>query len=299
MIRIGTRGSDLALWQARYIAGLIGGDRARIVIIKTKGDRVRNVSFDKMEGKGFFTKEIEEALLDGRVDLAVHSLKDLPTDETEGLTIAAVSRRGSPADVLLIRSGSVAHHSPLPLREGASVGTSSLRRAAQIRHIMPSLSLAPLRGNVPTRVRRLRDGRYDAIILAQAGIDRLEMDLGGLELFTLPYDVFLPAPAQGALALQIRRGDRDLETYLKSFNHQETELAVMAERQFLRSFGGGCHVPIGALGRIAGGNIELSGVVASADGGRLIRKTLTGPDPKALGAALATALKQEGADALL
>jgi hydroxymethylbilane synthase len=299
MIRIGTRGSDLALWQARYIAGLIGGDRARIVIIKTKGDRVRNVAFDKMEGKGFFTKEIEEALLDGRVDLAVHSLKDLPTDETEGLTIAAVSRRGSPADVLLIRSGSVARENPLPLREGASVGTSSLRRAAQIRHIMPSLSLTPLRGNVPTRVRRLRDGRYDAIILAQAGIDRLELDLGGLELFTLPYDVFLPAPAQGALALQIRRGDRDLETYLKSFNHRETELAVTAERQFLRSFGGGCHVPIGALGRIAGGNIELSGVVASADGGRLIRKTLTGPDPRVLGAALAAALKQEGADALL
>jgi hydroxymethylbilane synthase len=164
---------------------------------------------------------------------------------------------------------------------------------------MPSLSLVPLRGNIPTRVRRLREGRYDAIILAQAGIDRLGMDLGGLELFTLPYDVFLPAPAQGALALQIRSGDRDLETYLKSFNHRETELAVTAERQFFRSFGGGCHVPVGALGCIDNGIIELSGVVASADGRRLIRKTLTGPDPRALGTALAAALKQEGADTLL
>ncbi len=298
-IRIGTRGSDLALWQANYVAGLIGADAVEIIIIKTKGDTIRNVSFDKMEGKGFFTKEIEEALLERRIDLAIHSMKDLPTEDTPGLTIAAVPEREEPGDVLLVRAGRYNPGSVPPLFEGATVGTSSLRRAAQLRHMMSSVSLLPLRGNVPTRVKRLREGKFDAVVLAGAGIKRLNIDLEGLEKFAFPTDKFLPAPAQGALALQIRKEDEELNAFLKKFNHAESERAVKAERYFLERFGGGCHVPIGALAAVEGGTIRLSGVVASVDGKNLVRRTTTGEDPEELGARLAEMLKQEGADKLL
>lgn len=299
VIRIGTRGSDLALWQANHVADLIGRDRARIVVIKTKGDRIQNVSFDKMEGKGFFTKEIEDALLGREIDVAVHSMKDLPTEHTHGLTIAAVIKREDPSDVLLVRAERYLEGNDLPLADGAIVGTSSLRRAAQLRNIMPSLEIRPLRGNVPTRIRRLREGRFDAIVLARAGMARLGLDTYGLVEFTLPYSYFLPAPAQGALAVQVRADDGELYDIVSGLNDPETEASVEAERRFLEHFGGGCHVPLGALAYRSGDVLHLSGLVASVDGKRLIRKSIDGGDPALVGRRLAEMLKEEGADALL
>ncbi|HNU92609.1 MAG TPA: hydroxymethylbilane synthase [Spirochaetota bacterium] len=299
MIRIGTRGSDLALWQANHVADLIGRERVNIIVIKTKGDRIVNVSFDKMEGKGFFTKEIEEALLSREIDLAVHSMKDLPTENTPGLAIAAVMRREDPSDVLLVRAERYMRAGELPLAEGAIVGTSSLRRAAQLLNIMPSLEVRPLRGNVPTRVRRLREERFDAIVLARAGLSRLGLDTSGLVEFILPFSYFLPAPAQGALAIQVREGDAELHQSLRSLNDAETEMAVETERHFLEHFGGGCHVPLGALAYRSGGMLRLSGLVASVDGKRLIRKSIDGDDPALLGRRLADMLKEEGAGGLI
>ncbi len=299
MIRIGTRGSELALWQANHVADLVGKERSRIVVIKTKGDRIQNVSFDKMEGKGFFTKEIEDALLSGDVDAAVHSMKDLPTEHAPGLVIAAVIRREDPSDVLLVRTERYLEGNALPLADGAIVGTSSLRRAAQLRNIMPSIEIRPLRGNVTTRIRRLREGNFDAIVLARAGLARLVIDTFGLVEFTLPYSYFLPAPAQGALAVQVREGDEAVYEIMRGLNDPETEESVAAERCFLERFGGGCHVPLGALAYRSGDALHLSGLVASIDGRRLIRRSIDGGDPALIGERLAELLKKEGADSLL
>ena len=296
MIRIGTRGSDLALWQANHIAGLIGRDLTEIIIIKTQGDKIQNVSFDKMEGKGFFTKELEDALLGNKIDLAVHSMKDLPTEEIPGLKIAAVTEREDPSDILLIRPECFNTERTIPLNDGASVGTSSLRRIAQIKHAVKSLNAVPLRGNLPTRIKRLRERKYDAIIVANAGVRGLKLDLFDLKVFTLPYSYFLPAPSQGALALQIRKEDADLEKVLKKFNHSDTEKAVTAERMFLKQFGGGCHVPLGALAYVSDGSIHLSGVIASVDGTKILRETVTGDDPVIIGKKLAAIFKEKGAD---
>jgi len=298
-IRIGTRGSELALWQARHVAALLGAERTEIVIIKTQGDRVQNVSFDKMEGKGFFTREIEEALLGGRIDLAVHSMKDLPTENTPGLAVAAITRREDPSDVLLVRSDRCVRGTAFPLREGAVVGTSSLRRAAQIRAAHPSAELKALRGNVPTRVKRLAEGKFDAVILARAGLARLGIDLGPFVDFTLPFSYFLPAPAQGALALQVRAEDVALCEIVKALGHDETARAVGAERAFLREFGGGCHIPLGALGIVQGPRVHLSGVIASSDGRSILRRFTADPDPERAGADLAHIMKEEGAGALI
>ncbi len=296
MIRIGTRGSDLALWQANHIADLIGKDKSEIVIIKTQGDKIQNVSFDKMEGKGFFTKEIEDALLEKKIDLAVHSMKDLPTEDTPGLRIAAVTEREDPSDILLIRPECYNPGKNIPLNDGATLGTSSLRRIAQIKHVMKSLNAIPLRGNLPTRIKRLRERKYDAIIVAHAGVKRLKLDLFDLKVFPLPYSFFLPAPSQGALALQIRDTDAELEKLLRKFNHAETERAVAAERYFLKHFGGGCHVPLGALAYITNGEIHLSGVIASVDGTKSLRETVKGSDPAELGGRLAVIFREKGAD---
>jgi hydroxymethylbilane synthase len=298
-IRIGTRGSELALWQARHVAGLLGAENTEIVIIKTKGDRIQNVSFDKMEGKGFFTKEIEDALLAGTVDLAVHSFKDLPTEPAPGLEVAAITRRENPSDILLIAEAAYQGSRYLPLADGAAVGTSSLRRAAQLLHENPSLRVEALRGNVTTRVRKLREGAFDAIVIAFAGLSRLGLDLSGLVARALPYSFFLPAPAQGALALQIRADDTELKRRIGPLNHHETEIAVCAERAFLRHFGGGCHIPLGAFAYLGDDGICLSGMIASTDGAKLLRETITGADPDAIGESLARTLKDRGADALL
>ena len=208
-IVIGSRGSDLALWQANHVKDELEilGHSVRIEVIKTQGDRIQHLSFDKLEGKGFFTKEIEEALLNNTVDLAVHSHKDLETTPPDKLVIGAVSERAHPSDILLISKECVDTSQKWNLREGGTVGTSSARRQVQVRYHRPDCQLLDLRGNVPTRIQKLRDGEYDAILLAKAGVDRLELDLSDLEVFVLDPEEFVPAPAQGVLGLQIREGD--------------------------------------------------------------------------------------------
>jgi hydroxymethylbilane synthase len=298
-IKIGTRGSDLALWQAEYVSGLVGREKTEIRIIKTQGDIIQNVSFEKMEGKGFFTKEIENALLGKSIDVAVHSLKDLPTDSIPGLCIAAIPVREMPSDVLLIRPEALDTARILHLREHAVVGTSSVRRLAQLKHADPTIEVQPLRGNVNTRLRKLREGRYDAIMLAYAGIARLELDISAFQMYILPYDVFLPAPAQGALGLQVRTDDEHTRSMIRKLNHEDTELAVTAEREFLKHFGGGCHIPLGALATVTAGGIHLTGVIAATDGSKTMRQSVSGTDPEQVGAELARILKEHGAAELL
>ncbi len=266
-IRIGTRGSKLALWQANFVKGRLEGlgHEVELVVIKTKGDRVQDLSFDKIEGKGFFTKELEEALLDGRVDLAVHSMKDLPTEHHPELVLAGVSKRANPADWLIVRPEAVDAARPFRLKEGAVVGTSSARRKAQLRHFRPDVSLVDIRGNVPTRLRKLEEGQTDAIVLAAAGIERLELDLSHLHVQPLYPREFIPAPAQGVLAYQCRRDDRPLRQTLLAIHDEDTARTVQVERKVLQLTGGGCHAPLGAYcERDPSGHYHLFGAWAPA-----------------------------------
>ena len=247
-IIIGTRGSDLALWQANYVKDQLKtiGLSSSIKIIKTKGDQIQHLSFDKMEGKGFFTKEIENGLLNKEIDLAVHSLKDLETDQPQGLCIAAVPPREDPADCLLIHPKGLDFKQDLNLKDSAVVGTSSARRKNQLLFFRSDLQLKDLRGNVPTRVDKLRNGEYDAILLAKAGLNRLEIDLDEFHVVNLSPHVFIPAPAQGALGLQVRDEDNFLKEQLKKLNDTQTSDSVHFERAILNQLGGGCHSPFGA-----------------------------------------------------
>lgn len=295
-IRIGTRGSELALWQANHVAGLIGVEQTELVIIKTEGDRIQNVSFNKMEGKGFFTKEIEEALLENRIDLAVHSLKDLPTEDVPGLRLAAIPARADYHDLLLMHNDVYENNDTLRIKGGSLVGTSSMRRMAQLKTIDPSLRVEALRGNVNTRLRKLKEREYDAIVMAKAGVDRIGLDLSGLIVFKIDERIFLPAPAQGALGLQIRSDDEYTASVVGRLTDPATERIVTAERSFLKHFGGGCHVPLGALGELDGDEIILRGIVASPDGTFIAREFATGTDPVDVGAELAKLIKAKGAD---
>jgi len=257
-LRIGTRGSDLALWQARHVAALLerAGERCELVVLVTRGDRIDDVPLQSVEGKGFFTKEIEEALRERRIDLAVHSHKDLPASQESDLVIAAVPPRASPAERLLIAPHAYDPGAPfLPLVRGARVGTSAPRREAQLRALRPDLVLGALRGNVPTRVRRLGEGRHDAIVLAAAGLDRLALELGELVAVELPLACLVPAPAQGALAVQTRAADTELRARLAAVLHDaETAATIAAERSLLVGLGGGCNLPLGvSLSPCAGG----------------------------------------------
>lgn len=295
-IRIGTRGSELALWQAKHVAALIGQDFTELVIIKTEGDRIQNVSFNKMEGKGFFTKEIEEALLEKRIDLAVHSLKDLPTEDVAGLRLAAIPERADYHDLLIMHTDVYENNSNLDIKSGSVVGTSSMRRMAQLKLIDPSLRIEALRGNVNTRLRKLKEREYDAIVMAKAGAERIALDLSDFAVRQLDERIFLPAPAQGALGLQIREDDEYTASVVKRLTHAETERTVTAERSFLKHFGGGCHVPLGALATLDGDDIILRGIVATPDGTFVAREFVTGSDPAVVGAELAVLIKAKGAD---
>ena len=266
---LGTRGSDLALWQAHHVAAMLEtqlGIAASIEIIKTRGDRIQNVAFSKMEGKGFFTKELQDALLDGRVDLVVHSLKDLPTEEPEGLEVVAIPERTTSADLLLARGDLLQPRpdNPMGLPGGAILGTSSLRRAAQTLALCPEIEVKALRGNVPTRIGKLRDGGYDAILLAAAGVGRLELDLTGLDVVELRPEVMLPAPGQGALAIETRADD-ELTRPLKQLHDATVADHVNAERRLLELLGGGCHLPLGCLAESAPGGIRLQAVLGKID----------------------------------
>jgi hydroxymethylbilane synthase len=246
-IRIGSRGSDLALWQANHVKRQLEelGCEVSITIIKTQGDAIQHLSFDKLEGKGFFTKEIESALLNEEIDLAVHSHKDLETTPPESLVIAAVSEREDPSDLLLVAKTAVDSNELWSLKHNAIVGTSSARRKSQLMRFRGDVEIKDLRGNVPTRIHKLRDGAYDAILLAKAGVDRLQIDLSEFHVLSLDPTEFVPAPAQGVLALQIREDDNATEKYVSQLNHPEIAQRIAVERKVLNLMQGGCQLPLG------------------------------------------------------
>ena len=260
-VKIGTRGSDLALWQARTVAAALcaaGAADVEIVVLATRGDAIDDVALSTIEGKSFFTAEIERALLDGAVDVAVHSHKDLATESPPGLAVCAVPARGPAEERLLALPPFFDAEAPfLPIAQGAAVGTSAPRRAEQLRELRPDLEVLNLRGNVPTRVAKLRAGQYAAIVLASAGLERLALDLAGLAVHTLPIGLFTPAPAQGALAVQVRAGDAALrELVRRALDDPESARIAAAERSVLRAAGGGCSLPLGAVIARAPGGYE-------------------------------------------
>lgn len=263
-IVIGSRGSDLALWQANYIKDLLEkeGHVVRIQIIKTQGDIIQHLSFEKMEGKGFFTKELETALRESQVDLAVHSFKDLETDQPEDLSISAILNRANPADILLIRKDFANANETWNLKKGSKVGTSSARRKMQIKFNRPDVVIDDIRGNVPTRVKKLRDGMFDAIVLAKAGLDRLNLDISDLVAYEFDPREFIPAPAQGALACQIRAGDDRVAEILKAIHNPKVAEMVSVERKVLNLFEGGCQLPLGAFCEETDNGIELRAIMA-------------------------------------
>lgn len=256
---IGTRGSDLALWQANHIKSKLAeiGVEAELKIIKTQGDKILNLRLDKLEGKGFFTKELEEELINGSIDLAVHSHKDLPTENPPGLIIAAVPEREEASELLLILKDCVDITQPLSLKTGAQVGTSSNRRKAQLLAIRPDLNIEDLRGNVPTRISKLRDENYDAIMLAHAGVKRLNIDLSEFHVEVLSVSDIVPAPAQGALGIQIREQDTELFDLLQKINNKATAEEIAVERKVLNLFEGGCHMPLGCYCKKDGDEYEI------------------------------------------
>jgi hydroxymethylbilane synthase len=266
-IVIGTRGSDLALWQAHFTKNILerSGFTAELKIIKTQGDRVQDLSFDKLEGKGFFTKEIEDALLADEIDLAVHSCKDMPTEETPGLHISAYSTRANAGDWLLIRPEAYDGSQLLSLKHNAIVGTSSARRKAQLLSFRNDVQVKELRGNVPTRVQKLQEGHYDAIILAAAGLERLNLDLNGLVRVSLLPPLFIPAPAQGVLAWQIREGDQLGMAACHALTDEHSTIVTHIERGLLAAFKGGCQVPLGVYAHATGEHNQYDVWISWAD----------------------------------
>jgi len=259
LVRIATRASVLALWQARFVADRLAaaGVTTELIEVATQGDADQR-PFAQIAGVGFFTKAVQEALLDGRADLAVHSYKDLPSAPTPGLEVAAVPERGDPRDVLLVRPDAFDEHAPfLPLRPGAKIGTSAARRRRQVVWNRADLDVRELRGNVPTRIARLREGRYDAILLAAAGLMRLGLEPEELELLALDPSSFVPAPAQGALALEIRRGDDGLASLLTELHDVRGYPAVAAERGLMAMIEGGCQLALGAHATRTNGVLRL------------------------------------------
>ncbi len=283
-IIIGSRGSDLALWQANFVQAQLQalGYPSQIKIIVTKGDRIQHLSFDKIEGKGFFTKEIEDALLAGEIDLAVHSLKDLPTTSPAGLVIGATSYREDPRDLLLINPNAYDPAAPLGLKAGAVVGTSSARRKVQVKLLQDNVLLMDLRGNVPTRIQKCRTGQYDAILLAAAGVGRLQLPLDDFKAVYLPADKFVPAPAQGVLGLQIRENDDWMQTVTRQLHRPDVAHAVEVERKTLHLFDGGCHMPVGAYCVQVADGYELTVVKAVDDQQLPVKLKLHGADPALL-----------------
>ena len=265
----------------------------RVEKIVTKGDRILNVTLSKVGGKGLFVKEIEQALLDGKIDFAVHSMKDMPSEMPPGLVIGAVPVRETPTDALLSIDGRTLDELP----SGAVVGTSSLRRQAQILAYRPDLKVKPVRGNLETRIRKMQEGQFDAIILATSGLKRMDWENKICQELTA--DVMLPAVGQGALAVQCRADDEELLAVLQRLNHEETKKAVSAERSFLHAFQGGCHLPIAAHATLEQDEIHLTGLVADPGGQAVIKKGIRGNDPEKIGKDLAACLKEEGAGRLL
>ena len=283
VVRIGTRGSKLALWQAHTIRDQLIqlGENCDIKIIKTQGDKIDNVPFAQLEGKGFFTKELEEALLASEVDLAVHSLKDLTTDMPAGLALAALVGREDPRELLLAKPEAVdkTADTTLPLKKGIRIGTSAARRQAQIHALRPDLEITDLRGNVPTRITRLREGKYDAILLARAGVMRLELNVDDLFVKALPVDEFVPPPGQGMLAIQCRNEQAWLDS-LGRLDCPDDGQGVRAERWLLEQLEGGCQLPFGVNIQPAPEGWRLEAFLASGPpDDQPWRLSTTGPNP--------------------
>jgi hydroxymethylbilane synthase len=298
-ITIGTRGSQLALWQANWVKEAIGRNHpeltVELAVIKTKGDKILDVPLAKVGGKGLFVKEIEEALLDQRIDLAVHSMKDMPADIPADLCIGAIPQREEPRDVLITRDKRRLDQ----LKPGARVGTSSLRRAAQLLHVRPDLAIVPLRGNLDTRLKKLQTESLDAIVLAAAGVKRL----GLAERITQVLDesVMLPAVGQGALCIEIRQNDPRIASAVASLDDLPTRQVVLGERAFLNRLEGGCQVPIAGHGHLNSNGYTLTGLVCDVDGSHLIKQSRTGPQSRSevIGVELAEVLLARGAGAIL
>ncbi len=298
-ITIGTRGSTLALWQANWVKSVIMDNfpsvSVELKIIRTKGDKILDTPLAKVGGKGLFVKEIEDALLNGRIDVAVHSMKDMPASLPKGLKIGAVPERENPGDVLITSN----HRVLSEMGPGARIGTSSLRRAAQLRHHKPDVEIVPLRGNLDTRLRKLEKEDLDGVILAAAGVKRLGLESRVTEI--LPYDIMLPAAGQGALCIETRENDTDIEPVIMTLDHRETHSIVRGERAFLNRLEGGCQVPMAALGKIENDEYALCGLVADVAGKTVVKTTLNGSytTPEAVGVRLAETLLAMGAEQIL
>lgn len=298
-VRIGTRGSALALWQAEWVKSELEkrypGMTVTLKKIKTTGDKILDVPLAKVGGKGLFVKEIEEAMMAGEIDIAVHSMKDVPTVFPEGLHLGAITKREDPRDALISRDSIKFNDLP----KGAVIGTSSLRRQAQLMNIRPDFVIHQLRGNVDTRLRKLREGQFDAIILAAAGIKRLGLADNVTEF--IPPEISLPAIGQGALGIECRSDDPEINELITFFNHPESRTCVIAERALLRRLEGGCQVPIACHGRIMDNKLLLIGLVGSVDGKRIIKDSIDGrpEDAEMLGRTLAENLLGQGADEIL
>jgi len=295
---IGTRGSKLALWQSNHVASILAekaGVEVELNIIKTQGDKILDAPLSKIGDKGLFVKEIETALIEGEADLAVHSSKDVPTEIPEPLMLGAFLKRADARDVLISKSGK----GLVDLPEGAVVGTSSLRRRAQILNRRPDLKIEDVRGNLDTRLRKMDEGLFDAIILAAAGLDRMGWNEGITE--RISSEIMLSAVGQGAIAIEIRKNDEEMLELMKHLDDPATRAAVVAERSLLRELEGGCQIPIGALGVLEGDKLKLEGVVANLDGEKLVRDSIIGDPQEAeeLGVRLADKLKEMGAAEIL
>ncbi|MHB8277179.1 MAG: hydroxymethylbilane synthase [Candidatus Humimicrobiaceae bacterium] len=298
-IIIGTRGSALALWQANWVKGLLRLQYLKLSMeiktIKTQGDRILDTALGKISDKGLFTKELEIALLNKEIDLAVHSMKDLPATLPDGLIIGAITERHDPADVVISKGGIRL----LDLPQGAVVGTSSLRRCAQLLNMRPDFIIKDIRGNLNTRIRKFDEQDYQAMVLAAAGIERLGW--GDKITERLNPEEFLPAVGQGALGIEIRQKNKEILDLVAGLNHSNTDSAVRAERAMLRILGGGCQIPIGALGRVVDDKLVLRGLIGSLDGTKILRARDSGnPDfPEVLGQMLAERLIGQGGGEIL
>jgi hydroxymethylbilane synthase len=300
VLRIGTRASQLALWQANWVKSELEkrhpGLEVTLVKIKTQGDKILDVPLAMVGGKGLFVKELQEAMLRGETDVAVHSMKDVPTYFPEGLGLRCITEREDCRDIVILRPG-VSHWRDLP--QGARVGTSALRRKAQLLHLRPDLQMIDIRGNVETRIRKLTEDNLDAVILAAAGMKRLGFEKQISEY--LPVEVSIPAIGQGALGLESRIDDAEVNSMIDFFNHPATAWAVRGERAFLKRLEGGCQVPIACHGTVSGDQLTLTGFVSDCDGVECLKKTISGPvaDCEALGTSLADDLLIQGAGRIL
>lgn len=299
-LRIGTRASQLALWQANWVKSELEkkypGLEVTLTKIKTQGDKILDVPLAMVGGKGLFVKEIEEAMLRGEIDIAVHSMKDVPTIFPEGLALRCITEREDPRDIVVLRPG---FKSFRDLPQGARIGTSSLRRKAMLLHLRPDFQMVDIRGNVETRIRKLTEDNLDAVVLAAAGMHRLGFT-GQIGEY-LPTDVSLPAIGQGALGIESRIADAEVNALIDFFNHPDTAAAVKGERAVLRRLEGGCQVPIGAYGEVKDGQLTLTGLVASIDGARFLQKTVvcTPEESEKVGISLADDLIIQGAGKIL